>query len=156
MSKVTMWRSRWRCVIKPAYSISFLLSINIFVWQNVLYFLDAPRILTSTTTLFEHFLYDLWRFWELQPVWLPGECTMDLQKAFLEDRPVWYRLEDPRQLRGGGKTAHSSPRSSLANEVAQRLLRKAEFGQQRSFSGLFSPHWKKPTLYRDFILSLFK
>ena len=39
-----MWRSRWRCVIKPAYSVSFLLSINIFVWQNVLYFLDAPRI----------------------------------------------------------------------------------------------------------------
>ena len=39
-----MWRSRWRCVIKPACSFSFLLSINIFVWQNVLYFLDAPRI----------------------------------------------------------------------------------------------------------------
>jgi hypothetical protein len=25
-----MWISRWRCVIKPAYSFSFLLSINIF------------------------------------------------------------------------------------------------------------------------------
>jgi len=43
MSKVTMWRSRWRCVIKPAYSVSFLLSINIFVWQNVLYFPNDPR-----------------------------------------------------------------------------------------------------------------
>ena len=32
-------------MIKPAYSVSFLLSISIFVWQNVLYFLDAPRIL---------------------------------------------------------------------------------------------------------------
>ena len=42
-----MWSSRWRCVIKPAYSFSFLLSINIFVWQNVLYFLDAPRINVS-------------------------------------------------------------------------------------------------------------
>ena len=31
-------------MIKPAYSVSFLLSINIFVWQNVLYFLDDPRI----------------------------------------------------------------------------------------------------------------
>ena len=31
-------------MIKPAYSVSFLLSINIFVWQNVLYFLDAPRM----------------------------------------------------------------------------------------------------------------
>ena len=25
-------------MIKPAYSVSFLLSTNIFVWQNVLYF----------------------------------------------------------------------------------------------------------------------
>ena len=30
-------------MIKPAYSVSFLLSINIFVGQNVLYFLDAPH-----------------------------------------------------------------------------------------------------------------
>ena len=30
-------------MIKPAYSVSFLLSINIFVWQNVLYFLYSPR-----------------------------------------------------------------------------------------------------------------
>ena len=30
--------------MKPAYSSSFLLSINIFVWQNVLYFIDAPSI----------------------------------------------------------------------------------------------------------------
>ena len=49
MSRVTMWRSRWRCIIKPAYSFSFLLSINIFVWQNVLYFLDAPRMLQDDT-----------------------------------------------------------------------------------------------------------
>jgi len=32
-------------VIKPAYSVSFLLSINIFVWQNVLYFPNAFRTL---------------------------------------------------------------------------------------------------------------
>ena len=36
-------------MIKPAYSVSFLLSINIFVWQNVLYFLNAPRINSITT-----------------------------------------------------------------------------------------------------------
>jgi hypothetical protein len=30
-------------VIKPAYSV-FLLSINIFVWQNVLYFPNEPHI----------------------------------------------------------------------------------------------------------------
>ena len=29
-------------MIKPAYSVSFLLSINIFVWQNVLYFPKDP------------------------------------------------------------------------------------------------------------------
>jgi hypothetical protein len=31
-------------VIKTAYSLSFLLSINIFVWQNVLYFPNDLRI----------------------------------------------------------------------------------------------------------------
>ena len=31
-------------MIKPAYSVSFLLSINIFVWQNVLYFPNDPSI----------------------------------------------------------------------------------------------------------------
>jgi hypothetical protein len=33
-------------VIKPAYSVSFLLSINIFAWQNVLYFPNDSRIYT--------------------------------------------------------------------------------------------------------------
>jgi hypothetical protein len=44
VSEVTMWRSRWRCVIKPVYSVSFLLSINIFVWQNVLHFPNDSHI----------------------------------------------------------------------------------------------------------------
>ena len=35
-------------MIKPAYSVSFLLSINIFVWQNVLYFPNDPRISIRT------------------------------------------------------------------------------------------------------------
>ena len=51
MSKVTMWRSRWRCMIKPTYSVSFLLSINIFVWQNVLYVPNDLRILLFTAAL---------------------------------------------------------------------------------------------------------
>lgn len=37
-----------------------------------------------------------------------GECTVDLQKAFLDDRAIWCRLEDPRQLRG--RSPHTSPR----------------------------------------------
>ena len=32
-------------MIKPAYSVSFLLSINIFVWQNVLYVPNVPLII---------------------------------------------------------------------------------------------------------------
>ena len=34
-------------MIKPAYSVSFLLSINIFVWQNVLCFPNDPSIFPS-------------------------------------------------------------------------------------------------------------
>ena len=34
-------------MIKPAYSVSFLLSINIVVWQNVLYFPNEIRILSG-------------------------------------------------------------------------------------------------------------
>ncbi|GLH07359.1 Uncharacterized protein GBIM_12832, partial [Gryllus bimaculatus] len=37
-----------------------------------------------------------------------GECVVELQKAFLEDRPVWYRLEDPRGLRMGRKDNEST------------------------------------------------
>ncbi|XP_015587944.1 protein piccolo isoform X2 [Cephus cinctus] len=61
-----------------------------------------------------------------------GECTVELQKAFLDDRAVWYRLEDPRGLRYG-KSPHCSPRGSLSTEIAQRLLRKSEL-RERSFS----------------------
>ena len=39
-------------MIKPVYSVSFLLSINIFVWRNVLYFLDAPRNKRTILKLF--------------------------------------------------------------------------------------------------------
>jgi hypothetical protein len=69
-----------------------------------------------------------------------GECCVELQKAFLEDRPNWYRLEDPKQLRFS-KSPSVSPRGSLANpgtaarEIAQRLLRRGDFTTQRSYSG---------------------
>lgn len=40
--------------------------------------------------------------WDLVPqtesIFL-GECVVDIQKAFLDDRAVWYRLEDPKSLR---------------------------------------------------------
>jgi hypothetical protein len=37
-------------VIKPAYSVPFLLSINIFVWQNVLYF-PNDLLMSDTRTV---------------------------------------------------------------------------------------------------------
>jgi hypothetical protein len=33
-------------MVKPAYSVSFLLSLNIFVWQNVLYFPNDLHFIT--------------------------------------------------------------------------------------------------------------
>ncbi|XP_049809212.1 regulating synaptic membrane exocytosis protein 2-like [Schistocerca nitens] len=76
----------------------------------------------------------LWDFCPDRDSVFLGECSVELQKAFLEDRPVWYRLEDPRNLRAaGGKSPQVSPRGSLAGELAQRLLRRTDF-QQRSFS----------------------
>ena len=44
-------------MIKPAYSVSFLLSTNIFVWQNVLYFLDAPRMIPNRRENGKYFVY---------------------------------------------------------------------------------------------------
>ena len=64
MSKVTLWRSRWRCVIKPAYSFSFLLSINIFVWQNVLYFPNDLRTIYNKrvgTLIVAIFIYNWYK-----------------------------------------------------------------------------------------------
>ncbi|XP_052129416.1 regulating synaptic membrane exocytosis protein 1 isoform X2 [Frankliniella occidentalis] len=62
-----------------------------------------------------------------------GECSVDLQKAFLDDRPVWYRLEDPKCTRAGGKSPLASPRGSLASDMTQRLMRNSGINQ-RSFS----------------------
>ncbi|XP_072394945.1 regulating synaptic membrane exocytosis protein 2-like [Diabrotica undecimpunctata] len=56
-----------------------------------------------------------------------GECSVDIQKAFLDDRAVWCRLEDPRQLRG--KSPHTSPRGSVAGGG-----KRTDFGNQRSVS----------------------
>ncbi|GJQ87408.1 hypothetical protein Trydic_g14552 [Trypoxylus dichotomus] len=56
-----------------------------------------------------------------------GECTVDLQKAFLDDRAIWCRLEDPRQLKG--KSPHTSPRGSIGG-----TSRRNDFGNQRSIS----------------------
>ena len=59
-------------MIKPAYSVSFLLSINIFVWQNVLYFLDAPRICPVSSGLvlcIKRMLANGWRDTRIAGYW---------------------------------------------------------------------------------------
>lgn len=79
--------------------------------------------------------------WDLvphsEPVFL-GECTADLQKAFLDDRAVWYRLEDPKQLRGVSisKSPYTSPRGSIGGIDVGRLIRRGDFTSNRSVSGL--------------------
>jgi hypothetical protein len=70
-----------------------------------------------------------------------GECNVDLQKAFLDDRAVWYRLEDPKNLRSQTlarcNTAFNlSPRGSttlLSGDVS-RFIRRNDYGFQRSVS----------------------
>ncbi|CAG4950423.1 unnamed protein product [Colias eurytheme] len=61
----------------------------------------------------------------IDPV-LIGECTMDLEKAFAEERAVWWTLEER-----GTRSANASPRSSLSGA---RALRRGDFASQRSVS----------------------
>ncbi|CAG5025546.1 unnamed protein product [Parnassius apollo] len=61
----------------------------------------------------------------IDPV-LIGECTMELEKAFTEDRAVWWTLEER-----GTRSANASPRGSLAGA---RALRRGDFASQRSIS----------------------
>lgn len=78
---------------------------------------------------------DLWDLVpQCDPVFL-GECNVELQKAFLDDRAVWYRLEDPRCLRGisSSKTPGVSPRGSIGGDL-NRLNRQANYSSFRSMS----------------------
>ncbi|XP_013171881.1 PREDICTED: regulating synaptic membrane exocytosis protein 1 [Papilio xuthus] len=61
----------------------------------------------------------------IDPV-LIGECTMELEKAFAEERAVWWTLEER-----GIRSASTSPRGSLAGA---RALRRGDFASQRSVS----------------------
>lgn len=75
-----------------------------------------------------------------------GECTVDLQKAFLDDRALWYRLEDPKNLRQQTMlkcttSFNLSPRGSMTSMTpcylggdVSRFIRRNEYGFQRSVS----------------------
>ncbi|XP_039448096.2 regulating synaptic membrane exocytosis protein 2, partial [Culex pipiens pallens] len=90
----------------------------------------------SSDTLFDRYieviLYDLLP--QSEPIFL-GECNVMLQKAFLDDVAVWYRLEDPKQLRGAptSKMNWSSPRNSISGDVT-KLIRGSDYRFQRSVS----------------------
>lgn len=76
----------------------------------------------------------------IEPIFL-GECNIELQIAFLDDRAIWYRLEDPKGLRGisMSKSANVLPRGLLilgggyTGDVC-RLLQQ-HYHTQRSNSG---------------------
>nr|XP_026486870.1 regulating synaptic membrane exocytosis protein 2 isoform X3 [Vanessa tameamea] len=61
----------------------------------------------------------------IDPV-LIGECTMELEKAFADERAVWWTLEER-----GTRSANASPRGSL---TGARALRRGDFASQRSVS----------------------
>lgn len=76
--------------------------------------------------------------WDLCPMVSPiflGECTVDLQKAFMDDRAVWYRLEDPNKLRSQPKAISVSPRGSIGACDVTKLIKRGDFN--RSVSGKF-------------------
>ena len=87
-----MWRSRWRCVIKPAYSVSFLLSINIFVWQNVLYFPNDSSINQQRTEYLSYTLHPL----GLRCVFPPTEERFSyLQRVLF--LCIWFTVTNTKQ-----------------------------------------------------------
>ncbi|XP_067643941.1 regulating synaptic membrane exocytosis protein 2 isoform X2 [Eurosta solidaginis] len=82
------------------------------------------------------------QLWDLVPhtesIFL-GECTVELQQAFIDDRAIWCRLDDPKGLRGisMSKSPSVSPRGSIAAGCpggdVSRLLRR-DYNMQRSIS----------------------
>lgn len=52
---------------------------------------------------------------------------MEIEKAFAEERAVWWTLEER-----GPRSANASPRGSL---TGARALRRGDFASQRSVSG---------------------
>jgi hypothetical protein len=72
-----------------------------------------------------------------------GECKIDLQNALLEDKALWYRLEDPKNLRPitlskcqstiiPHRNSFSMPKSSGSDLL--RVGKRNEYGFQRSVS----------------------
>lgn len=65
---------------------------------------------------------------------------MEVEKAFAEERAVWWTLEER-----GVRSANTSPRGSL---TGARALRRGDFSSQRSMSGkTYTIIWCCPVFY---------
>lgn len=62
---------------------------------------------------------------------------MEIEKAFAEERAVWWTLEER-----GPRSANASPRGSL---TGARALRRGDFASQRSVSG--TERGSNPSMY---------
>jgi hypothetical protein len=74
--------------------------------------------------------------WDLVPHAEPsflGECTVNVQKALLDDRAIWYRLEDPKGLKLGSIRSLLSPRNSITGETSTKFTPR-DYRFQRSAS----------------------
>lgn len=107
------------------------------IWNATLTFADVKG-----EDLMDRYLeIELWDLIPQIDAMFLGECMVEIQKAFLDDRAVWYRLEDPRQLRASGmRQPSASPRGSIATGGGSgvmdvnRLMRTRDYAIHRSVS----------------------
>lgn len=100
------------------------------IWNATLTFTDV-----SEPELPDRYLdIELWDLVPIDAMFL-GECMVEIQKAFLDDCAVWYRLEDPRQLRSGIKP-NVSPRGSVVTAIGTDVNRsmRRDYSNYRSVS----------------------
>ncbi|KAL7032510.1 hypothetical protein ACKWTF_007335 [Chironomus riparius] len=66
-----------------------------------------------------------------------GECSVDLKDALLNDRSIWYRLEDPKNLRPQSLSKcqyfNPSPRNSAVS-IVTGFIKRNDYSIQRSVS----------------------
>ena len=97
------------------------------IWNATLSFADIK----GEDLLDRYLEIELWDLIPQMDAMFLGECMVEIQKAFLDDRAVWYRLEDPRQLRSGVRAPSASPRGSVD---LNRLMRTRDYAIHRSVS----------------------
>ena len=93
-----MWRSRGRCVIKPAYSVSFLLSINIFVMAKRSLLSRCPSYVCVPLSVGHWPVYSNWMY--LQSA-VDNHCILKIETIWISKtsaiRPIskWCLTSKP-------------------------------------------------------------